>query len=39
MVLLLETKEEKSSWKVKESVPRKSVLGRQWSAVAMKLQK
>jgi hypothetical protein len=39
MVLLLETKEEKSSWKVKESVPRRSVFRRQWNALATKLQK
>jgi hypothetical protein len=39
MVLLFETKEKKSSWKVKESIPRRSILGRQWNVVAMKLQK
>jgi hypothetical protein len=39
MVLLLETKEEKSSWKVKEFVPRRSAFRRQWNAVATKLQK
>jgi hypothetical protein len=39
MVLLLETRQEKSFWKVKESIIRRSVPKRQWNTVVMKLQK